>query len=36
MPDVSNWMHVEVFTVNQATALWCGFDPSVMDIDLLP
>lgn len=32
MPEVSNWMHVEVFTVNQAAALWCGFDPSVMDM----
>lgn len=32
MPKVSNWMHVEVFTVNQAAALWCGLDPSVMDM----
>jgi hypothetical protein len=28
---VSNWTHVDVFTVNQAAALWCGFEPSVMN-----
>lgn len=27
MAEVSNWMHVDVFTVDQAAALWCGFDP---------
>jgi hypothetical protein len=32
MSDVSNWMHVEVFTVNQAAALWCGLDPSIMNM----
>tara|TARA_R110002020_G_scaffold37828_3_gene113981 strand:- start:10110 stop:10730 length:621 start_codon:yes stop_codon:yes gene_type:complete len=31
MSDVSNWMYVEVFTVNQAAALWCGFEPSTMN-----
>lgn len=31
---VSNWMHVEIFTVDQASALWCGFDPTALD-DLL-
>jgi hypothetical protein len=25
---VSNWMHVELFTVNQAAALWGGYDPT--------
>lgn len=24
----SNWLLVDAFTVNQASALWCGFDPS--------
>ena len=24
----SYWMHVSVFTVNQAAALWCGIDPA--------
>ncbi len=32
MSSVSNWMHVEVFTVNQAASLWCGFDPSTMNM----
>jgi hypothetical protein len=27
---VSNWMHVDFFTVDQAAALWCGLEPSVM------
>lgn len=30
MGSASNWMYVEVFTVNQAAALWCGIDPSMM------
>ena len=28
MSTVSNWMHVDLFTVDQAAALWCGFDPA--------
>lgn len=28
MSLVSHWMHVELFTVDQAAALWAGFDPS--------
>ena len=28
MALVSNWMHVDVFTVDQACALWCGYDPA--------
>lgn len=28
MVAVSNWMHVDVFTVDQAAALWCEFDPT--------
>ncbi len=24
----SNWMHVDLFTVEQAAALWAGFDPA--------
>lgn len=28
MSDVSNWMYVDIFTVDQAAALWCGFDPA--------
>ena len=31
MSDASNWMYVEVFTVDQAAALWCGLEPSVMN-----
>lgn len=27
MTLVSNWMHVDLFTVDQAAALWAGFDP---------
>lgn len=27
MVTVSNWMHVDIFTVDQASALWCEFDP---------
>jgi len=27
MAAISNWMHVDIFTVDQASALWCGFDP---------
>jgi hypothetical protein len=28
MTEVSHWMHVDHFTVNQAAALWCGYDPA--------
>ncbi|RKE78297.1 hypothetical protein [Rhizobium sp. AG855] len=28
MSEVSHWMHVDVFTVEQAAALWCGTDPA--------
>ncbi|MBX9454964.1 MAG: hypothetical protein KL863_02425 [Rhizobium sp.] len=28
MSSVSHWMYVDVFTVNQAAALWCGVDPA--------
>ena len=28
MSLVSNWMHVDLFTVDQAAALWAGFDPA--------
>lgn len=28
MTLVSAWMHTEIFTVEQAAALWCGYDPS--------
>lgn len=28
MSGVSHWMYVDVFTVNQAAALWCGVDPA--------
>jgi hypothetical protein len=27
MDAVSNWMWVDMFTVDQAAALWCNFDP---------
>lgn len=27
MAAISNWMHVDLFTVDQASALWCEFDP---------
>lgn len=27
MTEISNWMHVDYFTVDQASALWCDFDP---------
>lgn len=27
---VSMWMHVDAFTVDQASALWCGADPALM------
>jgi hypothetical protein len=32
MTAISNWMHVDVFTVDQASALWCGFDPAQFGI----
>ncbi len=28
MDDQSNWLLVDAFSVDQAAALWCGFDPS--------
>lgn len=28
MENISTWMHVETFTVEQAAALWCGVDPN--------
>lgn len=28
MAEVSQWMHVDHFTVDQASALWCGYDPA--------
>ena len=28
MTLVSNWMHVDVFKVDQAAALWAGYDPA--------
>lgn len=28
MTILSNWTHVDIFTVNQASALWCEFDPA--------
>src|SRR5215211_6021188 len=28
MSTVSHWMHVDLFTVDQAAALWAGFDPA--------
>lgn len=28
MSLVSHWMHVDLFTVDQAAALWAGFDPA--------
>jgi hypothetical protein len=28
MVAVSNWMHVDFFTLDQAAALWCDFDPT--------
>lgn len=28
MAGISNWMHVDLFTVEQAAALWAGFDPA--------
>lgn len=31
MSDVSNWMYVEFFTVDQAAALWCGLEPSIIN-----
>lgn len=33
MAEVSNWMHVDVFTVDQAAALWCGFDPTRVSLN---
>jgi Fission yeast centromere protein N-terminal domain len=27
-PAPSHWMHVDLFTVDQAAALWAGFDPA--------
>ena len=30
MTDVSFWMHVNIFTVEQAAALWCGIDPATL------
>lgn len=32
MASISNWMHVDIFTVDQAAALWCGHDPTMMKI----
>ena len=32
MTAVSNWMHVELFTVDQAAALWAGYDPGSMSM----
>lgn len=29
MVNISNWMHVDTFTIDQASALWCNLDPSV-------
>lgn len=31
---VSNWMHVDFFTVDQAAALWNGFDPGRLALRL--
>jgi hypothetical protein len=28
MTTISHWMHVDLFTVEQAAALWAGFDPA--------
>lgn len=30
MSQISKWNLVDVFTVNQAAALWCGVDPAIM------
>jgi hypothetical protein len=32
MSLVSNWMYVDIFTVDQAAALWAGYDPSSISI----
>jgi hypothetical protein len=32
MVEVSNWMHVDFFTVDQASALWCDYDPAKVSI----
>lgn len=35
MSAVSHWMHVDLFTVEQAAALWAGFDPArVSSVDV--
>jgi hypothetical protein len=31
MDAVSNWMWVDIFTVEQAAALWCNFDPAELE-----
>ncbi len=38
MPEISNWMYVEILSVEQAAALWCGFDPNLISVidDLNP
>lgn len=30
MSHVSNWTHVDIFTVDQASALWCDADPMTL------
>lgn len=32
MAAISNWMHVDIFTVDQASALWCEYDPAKISI----
>jgi len=32
MATVSNWMHVDYFSVDQASALWCEIDPAKVSI----
>ena len=32
MVAISNWMHVDFFTVDQASALWCEYDPAKVSI----
>ena len=37
MTSISNWMHVDFFTLDQAAALWCKCDPSqVKSFDIMP
>lgn len=32
MTFASSWMHVDLFTVDQAAAIWCGVDPTSLNL----